>query len=206
MLCLDGPTLKETCQGDRSLPNLEGVADDAPLAEALAAWMIDRAAENPSLGPSKTIDIAHASARTLPKWREALCLSNTERADLAAVLDAVVRLETDWSGWGVARRKRLAAAPMFRSGLSIVAVRKPELGEALRTDLAALEESPGGIAPDPYVSGDDLVAEGFSPGPAFGSWLDAVYDAQLEGRVASKAQGLELVRGLAERSGNPAQP
>ena len=48
------------------------------------------------------------------------------------------------------------------------------------------------IAPSPFVTGDDLTAAGLSPGPAFKKVLDAVYDAQLEGRVSTKAAALEL--------------
>ncbi|MCA9282348.1 MAG: CCA tRNA nucleotidyltransferase [Phycisphaeraceae bacterium] len=204
ILSLDGPTLKEPCRGDRSLPMLEGVAENAPLAEALAAWMLDRAPDNPSLGPAEPIDIASASARTVPGWREALCLSNDERTDLRAILDTIVRMESDWPKWGVARRKRLAAAPMFRSALSLVSIRKPALGASLNAEMESLERSPGGIAPEPFVTGDDLVAEGYSPGPKFAQWLDAAYDAQLEGRVASKAEALAMIRTLPGQTTKPA--
>jgi poly(A) polymerase len=48
--------------------------------------------------------------------------------------------------------------------------------------------------PSPLVSGDDLIAAGYAPGPKFREILEAVEDAQLEGRLASKDSALEYVR------------
>jgi hypothetical protein len=52
------------------------------------------------------------------------------------------------------------------------------------------------VAPAPLVTGDDLVAAGFRPGPVFRRILDAVYDAQLEGRVGTREEGMEMARGM----------
>jgi poly(A) polymerase len=52
------------------------------------------------------------------------------------------------------------------------------------------------IAPPRLLSGGDLIEAGFSPGPEFGRILNAVEDAQLEGRVTTKEQALELAREL----------
>jgi poly(A) polymerase len=57
-----------------------------------------------------------------------------------------------------------------------------------------LEETPPEtVRPAPLLRGDDLIAEGYSPGPIFKEILQAVEDAQLEGRVHSSAQALSLV-------------
>ncbi len=50
-------------------------------------------------------------------------------------------------------------------------------------------------APPPLLTGDDLVARGLTPGPAFKRALDLVYDEQLEGRVITREQALELGEG-----------
>ncbi len=47
----------------------------------------------------------------------------------------------------------------------------------------------------PLVSGNDLIALGHRPGPAFRAILEAIEDAQLEGAVVTREQALELVRG-----------
>ncbi|HEV2424610.1 MAG TPA: CCA tRNA nucleotidyltransferase [Terriglobia bacterium] len=66
------------------------------------------------------------------------------------------------------------------------------------------EETPAEvIRPQPLVTGHDLIAVGYKPGPAFKPMLDAVRDAQLEGRVSSPAEGLALVR---ESFGSPSAP
>lgn len=52
------------------------------------------------------------------------------------------------------------------------------------------------IAPPRLVSGHDLMAAGFQPGPEFSRILHAIEDAQLEGRIQSKEEGLELARNL----------
>jgi poly(A) polymerase len=50
------------------------------------------------------------------------------------------------------------------------------------------------VRPDPLITGYDLIAAGFQPGPQFKEWLTAVEDAQLEGSIQTKEQALELVR------------
>jgi len=50
------------------------------------------------------------------------------------------------------------------------------------------------IRPHPLVSGDDLIAEGYEPGPQFKQMLGAVEDAQLDGQLRSKAEALSFLR------------
>jgi poly(A) polymerase len=58
-----------------------------------------------------------------------------------------------------------------------------------------MEETPATeIRPEPLVSGDDLIAAGYRPGPRFKEILSAVEDAQLEGKLQSREQALEFVR------------
>ncbi len=50
------------------------------------------------------------------------------------------------------------------------------------------------LKPKRLVTGEDLIAAGYVPGPPFGAMLRAVEDAQLEGTLLSKEDGLTLVR------------
>jgi poly(A) polymerase len=50
------------------------------------------------------------------------------------------------------------------------------------------------MRPTPLVTGDDLIAQGHAPGPKFREILNAVEDAQLEGRLPSRDAALEFVR------------
>ena len=64
--------------------------------------------------------------------------------------------------------------------------------EFAREKLAAIP--PEKMRPQPLVTGDDLIAEGHRPGPKFREILNAVEDAQLEGRLGSRDAALEFVR------------
>jgi poly(A) polymerase len=58
-----------------------------------------------------------------------------------------------------------------------------------------LEEFPEErLRPDPLVTGTDLIGAGYEPGPLFSKMLAAVEDAQLEGRVHTPGEALEMVR------------
>ena len=50
------------------------------------------------------------------------------------------------------------------------------------------------VRPVLLVTGADLIAEGYAPGPRFKEMLAAAEDAQLEGLIATKDEGLTLVR------------
>ncbi len=49
------------------------------------------------------------------------------------------------------------------------------------------------IKPSPLLSGDDLIAQGYPPGPLFKQILRTVEDAQLEGKIRSREEALQLV-------------
>ena len=56
------------------------------------------------------------------------------------------------------------------------------------------EIPPETMRPAPLVTGDDLIAQGHAPGPKFREILNAVEDAQLEGRLPSRDAALDFVR------------
>jgi poly(A) polymerase len=60
---------------------------------------------------------------------------------------------------------------------------------------------PENIRPAPLLTGDDLIALGYRPGPAFRSMLELAEDAQLEGRVTTQEEARELVRRTYPREG-----
>lgn len=189
-LGLDGPVLGEPGRADvalRLLGGLEGTCD--PML-ALAAWVLDR--ENAAamgLGDQEVVDTAR-------RLRAALCLSNDESAALAGVLSVHQRVLRAWASAALAQRKRLAASPWFEGAMRLIANAHPELGNFVREEVGRLSGDGVGLTPEPLVTGDDLIAAGFRPGPAFRRILEGVYDAQLEGRVRDRAAGLELAAKL----------
>ena len=70
----------------------------------------------------------------------------------------------------------------------------PADAQRVQTVVTHLAQTPSGIAPPPWVNGDDLIALGMKPGKAFKVLLDRLYDEQLEGRLTSREQGLELAK------------
>ena len=63
--------------------------------------------------------------------------------------------------------------------------------EFAQEKLAAIP--PEKMRPSPLVTGDDLIAAGYVPGPRFKEILNAVEDAQLEGRLSSRDAALAFV-------------
>jgi poly(A) polymerase len=63
------------------------------------------------------------------------------------------------------------------------------------------EIPPGQIRPAPLLTGNDLIAAGYAPGPQFKAMLAELEDAQLDGAIASREDALEFVR---RRWGAPA--
>jgi poly(A) polymerase len=101
----------------------------------------------------------------------------------------------------VARLKRLMAedgfeelAELWRADC-LASGGTDEAYEALMQKYRAMAREE--VKPRPLVSGDDLVAMGYRPGPAFREVLEEVYDAQLEGRAATADEALALARRIA---------
>lgn len=60
-----------------------------------------------------------------------------------------------------------------------------------------LEETPvEEIKPPPLLRGEDLIGQGYAPGPQFKTILQTVEDAQLEGKLQSRDEALRLVAEL----------
>jgi putative nucleotidyltransferase with HDIG domain len=58
-----------------------------------------------------------------------------------------------------------------------------------------LEELPAEkLKPKPLLTGRDLIAAGYIPGPEFSKMLSAVEDAQLEGRIHGLEEAMEIVK------------
>jgi poly(A) polymerase len=57
------------------------------------------------------------------------------------------------------------------------------------------------LSPPPLLTGHDLARHGFTPGPHFKIWLDAVREAQLDGTITSPEQAWTLVLKLAKEAG-----
>ncbi|MFG0273597.1 MAG: hypothetical protein ACF8QF_00920 [Phycisphaerales bacterium] len=197
-LGLDAPALGEPPIGagpaDRCIDRLPV---GAGFGLALAAWALDRmrAADG---APPDAERLRRDADATASRWRAALCMSNLERDEMAGALETLARLELDWSDAGEAVRKRLAASRWFGQGLDLLLARDAARAAGIEADVQVLESRYGGVAPIPLLSGDALVAIGLPQGPRIGVVLDRVYDAQLEGRITTERDALDLARSLWE--------
>jgi len=96
--------------------------------------------------------------------------------------------------------KRFLRLPAFDEHLELHRLdvlssnRRMESYETVQCKLAELSEEQ--LKPPRLLTGADLIAEGYHPGPQFSRILAAVEDAQLEGRVSTPGEALAMVRRL----------
>jgi poly(A) polymerase len=101
---------------------------------------------------------------------------------------------------GVAGKKRFLARPTagltveLLEGVARLGFYRERVGK-LRAEFAELLKAE--VAPAPLITGDDLEGAGLRPGPVFKRVLDAVYDAQLEGRIVDRGGAMALAMRLA---------
>ncbi|HPD15104.1 MAG TPA: CCA tRNA nucleotidyltransferase [Planctomycetota bacterium] len=94
--------------------------------------------------------------------------------------------------------KRFLRSPHFAEGLElhradcVASHGSLKNYEFCKEKLASLPEDV--IRPPRLVTGHDLIALGYRPGPPFAAMLARVEDAQLEGEIATRDEALELVR------------
>jgi len=100
-------------------------------------------------------------------------------------------------------KKRFLRQPHFDEHLalhrldSLSSNRNLENYDYARQVLAEMPEEQ--LRPSRLISGNDLIAAGYTPGPSFSEWLQAVEDAQLEGTLRTREEALALVSELAAR-------
>jgi poly(A) polymerase len=120
-------------------------------------------------------------------------------------------LESERLGWLVENHAALETAPTLKLSRLKPLLAHPGIGEllVLHRAIAAGRGKPRAaiefcehmlrttpyevLNPPPLLTGQDLIAMGLKPGPEFKRLLDAVREAQLDERIATKEQALELV-------------
>ncbi|RMH28751.1 MAG: hypothetical protein D6693_03245, partial [Planctomycetota bacterium] len=75
-------------------------------------------------------------------------------------------------------------------------ITNPECARAIAEDADRLATDGIGLAPEPILTGDDLIAMGMTPGPALGSALRDLYDRQLAGEIRTPDQARRAARRL----------
>jgi len=135
------------------------------------------------------------------KMAEEICrrlrFSNDETAQILALVDNHMRF-SHATRMNESTLKRFLRLPAFDEHLalhradSLASHRNLSTYEFVRQKRAEIPSEK--MRPSPLVTGDDLIAAGHAPGPKFREILNAVEDAQLEGRLPSRDAALEFVR------------
>ena len=122
------------------------------------------------------------------------------RAEIDAVVEMVRQhmVFKDVPKMRVAKLKRFMARPTFEEELELHRVdcasshKMMDNYEFLLQKREEFANEP--IIPPPLVRGDDLIALGMKPGPAFGEILEAVETRQLEGGLKNREEAVEWVK------------
>ncbi len=212
-LHLDGPVLHEDHQQSR-LERVQALKkfqrdDEATGREDeaggwmtwLLAWVLDRHVPMPNDDERSAVGLrsdieswcAVQSAPTLRRLRKALVLTND---DQQAWRDAVKLLPTmlRWQEQTIAMKKRTLASAGWPRAQRLVQAMVHDV-PTMATWWRTVDDEVGrlmkeGVAPEPWVNGDDLIALGRKPGPVFRRLLEKAYDLQLEGRLESRTAAL----------------
>jgi poly(A) polymerase len=125
-----------------------------------------------------------------------LRLSNDETTQVLALIGNHMRF-ADVTKMKDSTLKRFFRLPRFEEHLELhrmdctASHGKLDLYDFTRRKLA--ETPPAEIRPTPLVTGNDLIEVGYEPGPRFKEILEALEDAQLEGRLRSREEALQFV-------------
>ena len=173
---------------------LGGLPTQAGFALALAALICD-------ISPTR-------DARTVPdQLQKSWVLSTHETSDLRFLLAQLPVLQ-NWKNHRLAVLKRIFADRRSKDLLALYLAGAPEAGPKLELEARLREISAAPLAPDPLVTGDDLIAMGQHPGPKFRAWLEELYNLQLEDQFPDRATALTAARQLVEmnRQQRPREP
>ena len=141
-------------------------------------------------------DHAHVGSNMAAKICRRLKMPNS-------ITDAVVELIAthmtflDVQAMRESRLKRFLREPPFEDALELHRLDCLASHGSLDTWRWCLDRytelEPDQVRPPRLISGHDLIEMGYTPGPRFREILDAVEDAQLEGRISSREDAIEFV-------------
>jgi poly(A) polymerase len=126
-----------------------------------------------------------------------LRFSNEETRQILALIENHMRF-ADAPGMKASTLKRFFRLENFPEHLALhrmdcmAAHANLEIYDFVRVAYAAMPEE--SVRPKPLLTGRELIAAGYTPGPQFKPMLQAVEDGQLEGAIRTREEALALVR------------
>ncbi|HZI56315.1 MAG TPA: CCA tRNA nucleotidyltransferase [Verrucomicrobiae bacterium] len=179
---------------------LEGLSAGCSKTLALGALLHD-VGKPPTfrVAPDRIRFDGHAEIGT--KMAEEICrrfrLSNDETDQVLALVANHMRFG-DIQRMKESTLKRFFRLPRFEEHLDLHRLdcqsshRDLSLYEFAKEKFHTLPEAQ--IRPEPLITGNDLIAAGYKPGPQFKELLTAVEDAQLDGSISTKEEAMALAR------------
>ena len=126
-----------------------------------------------------------------------LRFSNQDKVQIVALVANHMRFK-DVAAMRSATLKRFVRLPEFNEHLELHRIdclsSHGQLDNLEIVKKFIAETPPEQVRPPRLVTGDDLLALGFRPGPAFREILEAVEELQLESRIQTREEALEYVR------------
>ena len=139
----------------------------------------------------------HTPVRDVAGIVERLKFSRAEMHHVCALVENLPRF-SQVQKMSISALKRFFRIDRFHDHLELARIHRVAASEDLADYQYARQKrnewGEGGIWPTPLISGDDLIATGFSPGPSFKEILTRVEDEQLEGRLNTREQALNYVK------------
>jgi poly(A) polymerase len=171
--------------------------DVIPFGLALAAGVLDYRMQGDGVDPLPFLGRKEIQ-RAGRAMRDALKISNEELEQMTGILEPLEGLLSAAEPTLAAKMRFLArgTAEESRELMRAIASLDVHAERVQRLEAEFDELAKADVAPVPLITGDDLVAEGFRPGPVFKRILDSVYDAQLEGRIGTREAALDMARGM----------
>ncbi|MBW8837428.1 MAG: HDIG domain-containing protein [Burkholderia sp.] len=178
---------------------LENLPQPCPMTLAWGALLHD-VGKPPTFrrAPDRIRFDEHAKVGT--KMAEAICrslrFSNEDTDQILSLVENHMRFG-DVERMKPSTFKRFIRLPRFDEHMQLhrldceASHRSLRLYDFTREKRAELPAS--AIRPEPLITGDDLIAAGYAPGPVFKQILSAVEDAQLDGGLQSKKQAMKFV-------------
>ena len=178
---------------------LENLPHPCPITLAWGALLHD-VGKPPTFrrAPDRIRFDEHAKVGT--KMAEAICrrlrFSNEDTDQILLLVENHMRF-ADVERMKPSTFKRFIRLPRFDEHMQLhrldceASHRSLRLYDFTREKRAELPAS--AIRPEPLITGDDLIAAGYAPGPVFKQILSAVEDAQLDGGLQSKKQAMKFV-------------
>jgi len=126
-----------------------------------------------------------------------LRFSNDDKAQILALIQHHMRFG-DLRAMRTSTLKRFIRLPRFDEHLALhradCASSHGDLSLHALAQTAYEQDEPAPARPALLLTGHDLIAAGYRPGPLFKSMLEVAEDAQLEGSISTREEALELIK------------